>query len=637
MLGRRLRTAWSRAATTSSPLPEYPRPQLARSSWLSLNGHWEFRGERGPAGPAGLGDLDDLADLDGRGGHGEPPVGRRLPRRILVPFPVESALSGIGEPHERMWYRRTFQVPPDWAADRVHLNFGAVDWECRVWVNGVAVGAHRGGYDAFSFDITPHLTGREEEVLVHVLDPTDRGGQPLGKQRRHPGGIFYTSVSGIWQTVWLDRTPPRYVSRLTLTPDLAAGAVHVVVNAVDADPRPAPDMGPDQARSSAPDVAAPDVAAPDVAVPVRVEVRAGLAAEAATVAAGTGVSGRPFTVAIPDVRAWSPEDPFLYGVTVTLADDRSPGPDRVDSYVGMRSIEVTEVSGEPRPLLNGRFVLHFGPLDQGYWPDGVYTAPTDDALRRDIEVAKELGFTCIRKHAKVEPARWYHWADRLGMLVWQDMPSMPHDREPDEAARGQFEAELRALVEQCRGFPSVIGWVPFNEGWGQYDVQRIAQTVRDLDATRLISENSGSADPGNHWVDAGAGDVADLHAYPGPAAVAASAGRCRALGEFGGIGLAVTGHTWHAADGFSYEWAASRDRLTDRYLGMVDELCALVRDQGLSIAIYTQATDVEGEYNGLLTYDRAVLKVDPDRVRAAHQRLYDTTRAISPATGSDAG
>ncbi|WP_307873742.1 MULTISPECIES: sugar-binding domain-containing protein [unclassified Frankia] len=610
MPGRKLAAAWSRVTAARRPLPEYPRPHLVRASWLSLNGPWEFWGGREPD------------DLDESGG---PPVGRRLPGRIVVPFPVESRLSGIGTGYERMWYRRTFRAPPEWAAGRVHLHFGAVDWECRVWVNGVEVGAHRGGYDAFSFDITPALTWGEEEVLVHVLDPTDGGGQPLGKQRRNPGGIFYTAASGIWQTVWLEPTPSRHITRLALTPDLAAGVVHVQVHAVEA-------------------AADPGTSRPGADVPVRVEVRAGLAADAETVATGSGTSGRQFAVAIPNVRPWSPDDPFLYGVTVTLADsqpgqpgapDQTGQPDRVDGYVGMRSIEVTEVAGEPRPLLNGRFVFQLGLLDQGYWPDGVYTAPTDDDLRRDLEVAKELGFTCVRKHAKVEPARWYHWADRLGLLVWQDMPSMPHDREPDEAARRQFEAELRAVVEQCSPFPSVIGWVPFNEGWGQYDVARIARTVRDLDPTRLVSENSGSADPGNDWVDGGAGHVADLHAYPGPAAVPASAGRCRALGEFGGLGLALTGHDWGGATGFSYEWAASPDGLTDRYLGMVDELRALARDQGLSIAVYTQATDVEGERNGLLTYDRTVLKVDPDRVRAAHQRLYDETRAFPPPDGGD--
>jgi len=295
--------------------------------------------------------------------------------------------------------------------------------------------------------------------------------------------------------------------------------------------------------------------------------------------------------------------------------------DSVESYVGMRSIEIADVAGEPRPLLNGRFVLQLGLLDQGYWPDGGYTAPSDDALRRDIEIAKELGFNTIRKHAKVEPARWYHWADRLGVLVWQDMPAMPHDRVPGEAARAQFETELAAVVEQCRAFPSIVGWVPFNEGWGQYDVGRIATAVRALDPTRLVSENSGAADARNTWIDEEAGHVADLHDYPGPAAVAPSPGRCRALGEFGGLGLAVPGHTWRDTGGFSYEWAASADRLTDRYLSMLDELRALARDHGLSIAIYTQTTDVEGEYNGLLTYDREVLKVDPSRVRTAHQRL----------------
>jgi hypothetical protein len=593
------------ATATAAAIDEHPRPQLVRPAWVSLDGPWQFWGAAAN---------DRRGDRRGRHNVDEPPVGRRLPWRVQVPFAVEWGRSGIGAAYERMWYRRTVRVPPGWAADRddphrVHLHFGAVDWECRVWVNGVEVGAHRGGYDAFSFDITPQLTWGEEELLVHVSDPTDGGAQPLGKQRRHPGGIFYTSVSGIWQTVWLERTPSRYVSRLELTPDLAAGTVQVVAHAVDA--------GSGSGSGSG--------AGLDPAAPVRVEVRAGLGRGDATVATATGTSGRPFAVEIPNVRAWSPADPFLYGVTVTLADGSRPdhaGPgDRVDSYVGMRSIELAEVAGEPRPLLNGRFLFQLGLLDQGYWPDGGYTAPTDEALRRDIEITKELGFNVIRKHAKVEPARWYHWADRLGVLVWQDMPSMPHDRVPDGGARAQFEAELAAVVEQCSAFPSVVGWVPFNEGWGQYDVGRIAAAVRAMDPTRLVSENSGSADARNQWIDAAAGHVADLHDYPGPAVVAPSPGRCRALGEFGGLGLAVAGHTWRAGDGFSYEWAESRDRLTDRYLGMIDELRTLARDQGLSIAIYTQTTDVEGEYNGLLTYDRAVLKVDLDRVRAAHERL----------------
>jgi len=588
---RGLRTAWSADVDETRPLPDYPRPQLVRPRWLSLNGVWEFAGAPGDTG----GWVDDV---------GSPPADTPLPGRVVVPFPVESALSGVGAAWERMVYRRTFTVPPDWSGARVRLHFGAVDWAARVWLNGVPLGSHRGGYDAFSFDVTDHLTGREEELVVAVSDPTEAGGQPLGKQRRHPGGIFYTSASGIWQTVWLEPVPAAYVAGLTLTPDLGAGAVRVDVDAVGVD-------GPGvDGRGAA-------------GAPVRVVIRG---AGGRVVAEGTGSVGRPFDLGIPDARRWSPDDPFLYRVTAELLDGGAEA-DRVSGYVGMRSVEVVEAGGVPRLAVNGRPVFHLGPLDQGYWPDGVYTAPTDAALRYDLEVARALGFTCVRKHAKVEPARWYHWADRLGLLVWQDMPSPPHDRAPDAAARRRFDAELHALIDQLRPFPSVAVWVPFNEGWGQHDVARVAAAVAAADPTRLVSENSGSADERNTWFEAGGGHLADIHDYPGPAVPPADrGGRVAVLGEFGGIGLAVAGHSGPGAGAFSYEWADSPERLTDRYLGMLGRLEDLAVSDGLAAAVYTQATDVEGELNGLMTYDRAVLKVDADRVRAGHRRLHDAYR-----------
>jgi beta-galactosidase/beta-glucuronidase len=574
-VSRALATRWAARVQPDCPLPDYPRPQLARAEWLPLNGPWEFA----PARP------------------GErPPVGRRLAGRVLVPFPVESALSGVGRGYERMWYRRSFSVPRGWAGRRVHLRFGAVDWEAAVWVNGVPVGSHRGGYDPFGFDVTDCLRRGAEELVVGVFDPTDGGRQPLGKQRRQPGGIFYTPSSGIWQTVWLEPTPSVHVTGLVVTPDAAGGRLRVRVRA------------------------AGSAAAPQVRVEVRDDATDPAGETSRPVAAASGLAGETLELPVPSPRLWSPSDPHLYGVRATLLDGRTPV-DEVRGYAGLRSIEVAEVRGVSRPLLNGRFLFHLGALDQGYWPDGGLTAPTDAALRSDLDVLKDLGYTCVRKHVKVEPARWYHWADRLGLLVWQDMPSMPHDRVPDAAARRQFETELTAMVEHLRPFPSVVAWVPFNEGWGQYDVGAIARLVRELDPTRLVSENSGAADPGNDWTDAGAGQWADMHTYPDPLAVPPSHGRAAALGEYGGLGLGVTGHTLRPDRSWSYEHLPSAGALTDRYVAMIDRLAELVRSSGLSAAVYTQMTDVEDELNGLLTYDRALLKPDAEAVRAAHARL----------------
>jgi beta-galactosidase/beta-glucuronidase len=516
-------------------------------------------------------------------------VGRKLRRHVLVPFPVESALSGVRRHHERMWYRRTFEVPDDWrgGGQRLLLHFGAVDHEARVWVNGQPVGGHAGGYDAFSLDVTDALApAGEQELVVGAADPTDAGGQPLGKQRRHPGGIWYTAASGIWQTVWLEPVPAVRIAGLRLASDVAAGALRVAA-----------------------DVAGPS---PPGAV-LDVEVLA----EGGPVASAQGVSARELRVPVPAPRLWSPDDPFLYGLRVRLRDgDRAL--DAVESYAGMRSIEVGEVGGHRRILLNGRSVFCLGPLDQGYWPYGNLTAPSDEALRFDLEQARALGFNTVRKHVKVEPERWYWWADRLGVLVWQDMPSPPAGVEPGHEDRERFLTELRRLVEGRRNHPSVVAWVVFNEGWGQFEPERVAALVRSWDADRLVDASSGYNLPG---VGGEGGDLLDDHTYVGPGRPVAAPGDPRVAvdGEFGGLGLHLPGYGWSGAGGFAYEMLPDQAALTDRYVDLIGRLAELRARSGLSAAIYTQLTDVEDELNGLLTYDRQLLKVDPERVRRANE------------------
>ncbi|WP_270070922.1 AbfB domain-containing protein [Streptomonospora mangrovi] len=568
-----LTTPWTDDVSPDNALPEYPRPQLERPDWRNLNGVWQWA-------PAAEGEA--------------PPIGEELDRDILVPYPVESALSGVGEDTDRMWYRRTFTVPDSWDGRRVLLHFDAVDWRADVWVNGTEVGGHSGGYDRFSLDVTDALREGDNEVVVGVHDPTDAGSQPVGKQRDEPGGIFYTSYTGIWQTVWLEPVAPAHVTRVDLTPDVPGERLDAVVHAERAGGTTA-----------------------------RVTVRDG----DTVVGSARGRPGAEISVPVPDPHLWSPGDPFLYDVEVTL-ERRGRVVDRVASYAGMRSIDTAEVDGVVRPVLNGEYVFQMGTLDQGYWPDGIATAPTDEALRFDIQAHKELGYNTIRKHVKVEPDRWYYWADRLGVLVWQDMPSMAEV--PDAAGREQFETELREMIDQHRSSPAITHWIPFNEGWGQYDGARIADEVAAMDPSRLVTGASG-------WHDTGNGDVIDSHIYTGPGDPAPATGtRASVLGEYGGLGLRVEGHEWSPGNGFGYEMVSDGASLTHRYTGMLAGLQRLERTNGLSGAIYTEITDVENELNGLYTYDRRELKVDPEAVRAAHEDLI-AGRPVSEAADLPAG
>ena len=563
----RLQTRWAAQIDRSRVLPEYPRPQMVRQNWQSLNGEWEFALTHRYAGKPSS-----------------------FPGRILVPFPIESQLSGAGtwvSPDQRLWYRRTFSPPALEKGSRLLLHFGAVDWEAVVWVNGRDVGSHRGGFDPWTVDITDVLqpAAAEQEVVVGVRDPTDGGEQPRGKQVLRPRSIYYTAVTGIWQTVWLEPVPASHVSALQIEPDVDGGTVRVLVSAAGGNTR-ASVTALDGDRE---------------------------------VASGAGATDAALTLTIPKARKWSPSDPFLYRLRVRL-----DGGDAVESYFGMRGIAVkADASGVRRLFLNGEPLFQLGLLDQGWWPDGLYTAPTDEALVYDIEKTKELGFNVIRKHVKVEPSRWYYHCDRLGMIVWQDMPSAQDLTSSGEA---NFARELRAMVDTLRNHPSIVMWVPFNEDWGQHSTEKYVAWLKAYDTTRPVNNTSG-------WTDMKVGDVVDLHAYPGPGMPPLEKQRSAVLGEFGGLGLPLDGHTWLDRGNWGYRSYTTQPDLNKAYLNLLGQL-RLHAGDGLAAAIYTQTTDVEIEVNGVMTYDRAVVKLSPEAI-AANKRMYErppTIRHVVPAS-----
>ncbi len=550
-------TPWAKKVTPENVWPEYPRPTMVRKKWINLNGLWDYAiRARNEARPE---------TWDGK---------------ILVPFCVESALSGVRRavtPEERLWYRRTFVSPELPPGGRLLLHFEAVDWQATVWINGQAVGQHSGGYDRFSFDITDFLRPGENEIVVSVWDPTDTGWQPRGKQVLQPRGIWYTAVTGIWQTVWLEPVPAEFIRGLRITPDLDQSAVHVRVE------------GPGGAR---------------------VLVEAFL--EGQKVGESGGLTNQRVTLLVQDPKLWWPHEPTLYSLKVTLLKGDQPV-DEVTSYFGLRKIEVAKDDrGINRILLNGRAIFHFGPLDQGWWPDGLYTAPCDEALQYDIIMTKKYGMNAVRKHVKYEPERWYYWCDKLGLMVWQDMPSGNFDRSPE--GRANFRRELRAMIDRLYNHPSVVMWIPFNEGWGQHDTCEIADWIKQYDPTRLVNEASG-------WHDNGCGEISDMHKYPGPGMRPLEEKRACVLGEFGGLGLPLPGHLWREEGAWGYRAFPDQESLTAAYVDLLRRLRLLI-GQGLCGAIYTQTTDVEIEVNGLLTYDRMVAKIDIDRAYEAAQKLY---------------
>lgn len=564
-----LKTRWADQVNPEAVLPEYPRPQLVRPHWTNLNGVWEFA----------------KSDI-----NADQPA--KYEQQILVPFPVESALSGITQsvsPQEAVWYRRNFSAKPK-SGERLILHLGAVDWKATVWVNGEEIGKHEGGFDPFSFDITDALINEKSQTItVRVTDPTSRGVQPHGKQSLEPGGIVYTAVTGIWQTVWLEEVPATHFRSLTLTPLLESEELEVTGVVV----------GP---------------SASDAKVIVSIETPDGKIRS-------EGTANRPFRVKIPNPQLWSPASPHLYELKAELEVDAKIA-DAVDSYFGMRRIELMkDAKGYERIALNGKPIFNFGPLDQGWWPDGLYTAPTDEALRWDIEFTKKLGFNTARKHVKIEPARWYYWCDKLGLLVWQDMPNGDRGIGPNEqdierspSSEATFRREYKAMLRALHNHPSIVVWVPFNEGWGQFKTNEILAWSKRKDPTRLVGGPSG-------WVDRGQGDLHDMHSYPGPDMHQPQPGRASVVGEFGGLGLVVPGHLWIDAENWGYETYEDAEALAAAYHRLVDNLWML-KGKGLAAAIYTQTTDVETEVNGLVTYDREVVKIPPMKAREWNKRLY---------------
>lgn len=577
----KITTPWAEKVDPAHPLEEYPRPQMVRETWMNLNGLWDYaiRPEA----------TNDLSAYDGK---------------ILVPFAVESALSGVGKMVGKdnvLLYRHTVVLPRAFRNKRVLLHFGAVDWKCEVWINGVSVGSHRGGYDPFYFDITSALKkSGAQEVRVRVWDPSDEGPQPRGKQVNAPKGIWYTPVTGIWQTVWLEAVPQTYIESIRLTPDLDQERLSIQADASN--------LGSgDQLKISVWD---------------------------GTNKVAEQTSDKLETaLAIPQAKRWSPENPFLYDLRITLTR-KGKTIDEVRSYFGMRKISMAaDANGMQRMLLNNEMLFQYGPLDQGWWPDGLYTAPTDEALAFDIRKTKDLGFNMIRKHVKVEPARWYYHCDKMGMLVWQDMPSgdmgnrwdsrpgiigVATEKQRTSESEKIFRDEWKAVMDANMNFPSIVVWVPFNEAWGQFKTEEIAQWTMDYDPGRLVNAASG----GNFYP---VGHILDLHNYPEPAMPSPDLfGRKQSivLGEYGGLGLPVEGHTWQDKNNWGYQSFKSADELMAKYEDFINRFPELIR-KGLAAAIYTQTTDVEIETNGLMTYDRKVVKMPEDRLRKLHDILYN--------------
>lgn len=577
--GDNIKTQWAADVNPAAPLPEYPRPIMQRESWQNLNGLWNYaiwdKGETG------------VSINDGK---------------ILVPFAVESSLSGVQKfvgKDKELWYERTFTIPASWSGKDISLNFGAVDYKANVWLNGIMIGTHEGGFGHFSFDITPYLRQGEQKLVVRVWDPTTDGHQAVGKQRTRSEGIWYTPVTGIWQTVWLEPVSHKHFTAIVSDPDIDHNSLKVKTSIVNAVPG-------------------------DI---VKITVKDG----GNIIAQGETAAGQEMDLSVKNAKLWSPEQPFLYDVTAEIVSGGTTV-DKVESYAAMRKVSmVKDKSGIWRMALNNKPYFQYGPLDQGYWPDGLYTAPTDDALKFDIQKTKDYGFNMIRKHMKVEPDRWYTWCDRLGIVVWQDMPSSDFENQPSwqnhqyynsaegkrenrsDESKDNFYREWKEIIIQHREYPSIVVWTPFNEAWGQFDTEKVVKFTRSLDNTRLINAASG----GNHTH---AGDILDLHNYPGPMMYMFDFNRLTVLGEYGGLGLPVKGHVWTDNGNWGYAQFKNFKEVTDRYVDLAEELKPMVR-QGFSAAVYTQTTDVEIEVNGLMTYDRKVFKIDEKRARNVNQSV----------------
>ncbi|MXV51000.1 beta-galactosidase [Pedobacter sp. HMF7647] len=581
----KIQSEWASKVDPQKTLPEYPRPQFVRNDWQNLNGLWDYS----------IVPVSATSKPSGFEG------------KILVPFAVESSLSGVGRTVGKdsiLWYKRSFAVSSGLKGKTVLLHFGAVDWRTEVFVNGKKAGDHEGGFDPFSFNITPYLKGGNQEIIVKVWDPTDKGPQPRGKQVSKPEGIWYTPVTGIWQTVWLEGVPKTYVISTKQTPDVDQKSVSVtplVWNAQKGDKI----------------------------------VIAALDGQN-KIAESSINSGETAILKIPDAKLWDTKNPFLYNLKISVIRGGKTV-DEVKSYFAMRKISIAaDKDGVQRMMLNDKFVFQFGPLDQGWWPDGLYTAPTDEALKFDVDQTKAMGFNMIRKHIKVEPARWYYYCDKAGMLVWQDMPSgdlgnrwdprpgiigRATDQNRTAESEGYYRKEWNAIMNSLYNVPSIVVWTPFNEAWGQFKTEDISSWTMKKDPSRLVNSASG----GNFY---DTGHIIDLHNYPEPAMPDAKlfgSKRAVVLGEFGGLGLPVEGHTWQQKNNWGYQSFKTPQEMFDRYTTFVNSLLELSK-KGLSAAVYTQTTDVEGEINGFMTYDR-VMKVPLGQLKNINDKLTQTTLA----------
>lgn len=575
--GDKIKTDWGEALNPTQVLPEYPRPQMERKDWQNLNGMWNY------------------AII--RKGSPEPTA---YDGKILVPFCAESSLSGVmkevGE-NKELWYNRNFTIPQEWNGKDILLNFGAVDWKADVFVNDILIGSHTGGFTPFTFNITPYINkGKEQRLSVRVWDPTDKGEQPVGKQRIHSEGIWYTPVTGIWQTVWLEPVSGNnHIKSIKAIPDIDNRTVEITVNVSDCQKK-------------------------DI-----VEVR--LMDKGNLVATAKGIPGEPLRLFAEKMHVWSTTDPYLYDVEVILSDNNMQL-DKITSYTAFRKVStMRDKNGYMRICLNNEPLFNYGPLDQGWWPDGLYTAPSDEALKYDIIKARDCGFNMIRKHIKVEPARWYYHCDKEGMLVWQDMPSRrtgDNSWEPriynggTDVHRSAFSEqtyykELKEMMDFCISFPSVIVWVPFNEAWAQFDTEKVAAWGKNYDPSRLVNPASG----GNHRA---CGDIMDIHVYPNPELFLSDLSRVTVIGEYGGIGLPLKNHLWWDKRNWGYVQFKNSREVTDEYVKYAAAMKQLAK-RGVSAAVYTQTTDVEGEVNGLMTYDRKVIKVDEKKVKEVNESV----------------
>ncbi|SEW03825.1 Beta-galactosidase/beta-glucuronidase [Chitinophaga sp. YR573] len=574
-----IQTRWAKDVSPENVHPEYPRPQMVRTQWENLNGLWQYT----------------ITEKDAT-------MPSQYEGQILVPFPLESALSGVKKsllPSQLLWYKRTLTRPDTKGNKHVLLNFGAVDWQSTVFINGKEVGGHTGGYQSFSIDITDALKDGDNELVVRVYDPTDEGSNPHGKQVLNPQNIYYTPSSGIWQTVWLETVPAVSIAGLKMTPDIDKGVMNITVNA--------------PAGSS-------------------VELVASEAGK--EVSKIKGKAGVNIALPVKNAKLWSPDNPFLYDLSVKIMKGGKVV-DEVASYFGMRKIAIQkDEKGQERIFLNNKYTYNLGNLDQGFWPEGLMTAPTDEALKFDIEASKAMGFNTIRKHIKIEPARWYYHADKIGMLIWQDMVNAPHGM--PEGAKAEFEKESKENLEQLHNYPSITTWVLFNEQWGSYDQKRMTEWVKSTDPSRIVNGHSGeyifingqeSKTGKENWVSS---DMTDVHSYPDPMISPAQAGKARVLGEFGGIGVSIPGHQWTALKGWGYIQVLP-SQLQGKYAIMNQHL-KLLEAEGLSGSIYTEPFDVEGEENGLITYDREVIKIPFEELRKIHAPLVHNIGTIPVVT-----